>query len=50
MNIDRSKVKVPSVRIMRGTGWKGAYNRPAPKGAHKCLDRSAMAKLMAKLK
>lgn len=50
MYVNRQIVKLPRARIYRGTGWKGAYARKAPQGEHKCLPRSEMAKLLAKLK
>lgn len=47
----RSDRKIPAIygHVMKPTGWGGGYNRPAPRGAHKCLSRSEMAALMAGL-
>lgn len=36
-------------RVLKPTGWGGGYHRAAPTGAHKCLDRSEMAALLARL-
>ena len=38
------------VRVVRPTGWGGGYKRKPPQGAHKCLPRSQMALLIARLK
>lgn len=37
-------------RTLSPTGWGGGYKRKAPTGVHKCLKRSEMAALMARLK
>jgi hypothetical protein len=33
-------------RVVRPTGWKGAYNRKPPSGYHKCLSRTEMDKVI----
>jgi hypothetical protein len=33
-------------RVVRPSGWKGAYNRKPPTGYHKCLTRTEMDKVI----
>lgn len=42
--------RVSLIRVVKPTGWGGGYKRKSPKGEHKCLPRSEMALLMARLK
>lgn len=49
-NVMSSRTRhVGRVKVFRATGWGGGYKRKPPTGEHKCLSRTDMAKLMAKL-
>lgn len=37
------------VRVVKATGWGGGYKRKPPTGAHKCLSRADMTRVLAKL-
>lgn len=38
-----------SAYVVRPTGWKGSYHRKPPQSEHKCLDRTEMNRLVARL-
>lgn len=42
--------RVSMVRVVKAPGWRGGYKRKPPTGVHKCLKRSEMTALMARLK
>jgi hypothetical protein len=42
--------RVSLVRVVKATGWGGGYKRKPPSGVHKCLKRSEMAALLARMK
>lgn len=37
------------VRVMRPTGWAGAYKRKPPKGDHRFMTKTDMAELIKRL-
>lgn len=38
-----------SAYVVRPTGWKGSYHRKPSQAQHKCLDRTEMARVVARL-